>query len=129
MGADEPTITFSIDVPDLDRGVTFYTEGLGFVLRERTDGDSAVLAVDDVRIDLLIRPPGAPPVPDDPTGRHYDRHWTPIHLDLVVGDLDDALAQALAAGATLESGPRTIDGERLATCADPFGHGFCLIQG
>jgi Glyoxalase-like domain len=34
--------------------------------------------------------------------RHYQRHWTPVHLDIQVDDLKGALAQALEAGALLE---------------------------
>ena len=39
-----------------------------------------------------------------------------------------ALAQALAAGATLDSEPRTHVWGRIAVLADPFGSGFCLLQ-
>ena len=60
--------------------------------------------------------------------RRYERHWSPVHLDLVVDDLSDAIARAVEAGAVQEG--RTIDEAygRLAMFADPFGHGFCMIQ-
>ena len=60
--------------------------------------------------------------------RDYRRHWTPVHLDFVVADLDAALARAQRAGATLEGEPRSATWGRIATLADPFGHGLCLIQ-
>ncbi|MDZ3824625.1 MAG: VOC family protein, partial [Pseudoxanthomonas sp.] len=60
--------------------------------------------------------------------RDYSRHWTPVHLDIVVEDLDAALARALAAGARLERPVLEQRWGRLAPLADPFGHGFCLIQ-
>ncbi|WP_256662105.1 VOC family protein [Pseudomonas sp. F(2018)] len=60
--------------------------------------------------------------------RDYAAHWTPLHLDLVVADLDSALARALAAGARLERGPTDEAWGRLAGLRDPFGHGLCLLQ-
>ena len=39
-----------------------------------------------------------------------------------------ALARATAAGAKLEGDVRTANWGRIAVLADPFGHGFCLIE-
>jgi lactoylglutathione lyase len=60
--------------------------------------------------------------------RRYDRHWTSVHLDVVVEDLDAALARALAAGARAETNIRTAVWGKLVVLADPFGHGICPIQ-
>jgi lactoylglutathione lyase len=60
--------------------------------------------------------------------RRYDRHWSPVHLDVVVPDIAIALARALAAGAVAETAIRTAAWGRIVTLADPFGHGVCLIQ-
>ena len=60
--------------------------------------------------------------------RRYERHWTPLHLDVVVADVERALARAVAAGATAESAIREEPFGRFVTLADPFGHGFCLIE-
>jgi predicted enzyme related to lactoylglutathione lyase len=60
--------------------------------------------------------------------RDYARHWTPLHLDLVVSDLDAAITRALSAGAVLEEPPSHHRYGRLALLHDPFGHGFCLLQ-
>jgi hypothetical protein len=60
--------------------------------------------------------------------RHYDRHWTPVHFDVVVDDVDAALARALAAGALAETEIRTESWGRIVVVADPFGHGLCLIE-
>ena len=49
-------------------------------------------------------------------------------LDWVVDDIEAALVRAVAAGATLEQSVRERRGGRIAVLADPFGHGFCLIQ-
>ena len=45
----------------------------------------------------------AAPAVDQAPG--HARHWTPVHLDFVVDDLQAAVANAVAAGATLETGP------------------------
>jgi predicted enzyme related to lactoylglutathione lyase len=47
---------------------------------------------------------------------------------VVVDDVEAALTRALAAGAVLEQGVRTDAWGMIAMLADPFGHGFCLIQ-
>ena len=52
----------------------------------------------------------------------------PIHCDVVVDDLDVALARALDAGAAQEGAIRQADWGRIVTVADPFGHGWCLLQ-
>jgi predicted enzyme related to lactoylglutathione lyase len=51
-----------------------------------------------------------------------------VHLDFVVADLDAALERAERAGAAREGDVRTARWGRIATLADPFGHGFCLIE-
>jgi predicted enzyme related to lactoylglutathione lyase len=51
-----------------------------------------------------------------------------VHLDIVVSDIDQAVARAVSAGATLEQAVRSSSWGKLALLADPFGHGFCLVQ-
>ncbi|HDS0950960.1 TPA: hypothetical protein QDZ34_003472 [Stenotrophomonas maltophilia] len=65
---------------------------------------------------------------DDGDVRDYERHWTPLHLDWVVEDINVALSRAVAAGAVIERPVSERRWGRLAVLADPFGHGFCLIQ-
>jgi len=60
--------------------------------------------------------------------RDYRRHWTPVHLDLVVPDVEAATATAIAAGARLEGQIQSYVWGRLASISDPFGHGFCFLQ-
>ena len=78
---------------------------------------------------LLQKPAGtgASSAPAGPA-RYYSRHWTPVHLDIVVENLDAAVARALAAGAVQESDCIDWRGSRCITFSDPFGHGFCLIE-
>ena len=63
-----------------------------------------------------------------PDRRSYERHWTPVHLDVVVEDIDRALETALAAGAKVETPVRTAVWGKIAVLCDPFGNGFCLIE-
>ena len=51
-----------------------------------------------------------------------------MHLDLVVPQIEDAVARAQNAGAKLEREVRTHDWGRIAEMSDPFGNGFCLIE-
>jgi hypothetical protein len=48
-------------------------------------------------IDLLANPAGSVCCAGGTGRRDYRRYWTPVHLDFVVGDLDEAIAQARAA--------------------------------
>jgi len=49
-------------------------------------------------------------------------------LDFVVPEIQSAVVQARNAGARLEGEVRTHNWGRIAVMADPFGHGFCLIE-
>jgi catechol 2,3-dioxygenase-like lactoylglutathione lyase family enzyme len=118
-----------IDVDDLDRAVAFYERALGLVPVRRDGDEWAELAGAPCPIDLLAKPPGTAALPQGTRPlRAYDRHWTPVHLDFVVQDVEDAVARAVAAGATLERAAETHAWGRIAILADPFGHGFCLVE-
>ncbi len=60
--------------------------------------------------------------------RSYERHWTPVHLDFVVEDIDPAIQRAVSAGARIETPLSTHNWGKLALMVDPFGHGFCFVQ-
>ncbi|HEV8245403.1 MAG TPA: VOC family protein [Polyangiaceae bacterium] len=122
-------IRVCVDVDDLDRGIAFYCDVLGFRVGRRLGPDWAELLAGNTSIDLLGTPAGTRAAPTLPTvKRSFERHWTPVHLDFVVDDLDEAVAQALAAGATLDREVQARPYGRMANMADPFGHGFCLLQ-
>src|SRR5688572_28323146 len=116
-----------LDVPDLERAIQFYGEALGFVVRRRYTG-FAEIRKDAMTMLLLEKPAGTAVSPLTEDVRRYERHWCPIHLDFVVDDLDGMLCRALAAGATLEQPVAVANWGKLAVLADPFGHGFCLVQ-
>lgn len=119
----------NIDVPDLDRAIRFYQDGLGLRLsRKLFSGTVAEMAGVPSPIYLLAKPQGSAPGSFAAQPRAYSRHWTPVHLDFVVDDLDSAVTKAQRAGARLEAGPETFEWGRQATLSDPFGHGLCLIE-
>ena len=117
-----------IDVDNLQRAVDFYTRALGLrVGRRRRDAWAELLGA-NVAIDLLTQAQGTAPVSGKGMVREYARHWTPVHFDVVVPNLEAAMAQARAAGATLDREVQVREWGQMANMADPFGHGFCLIE-
>lgn len=121
-------VIVNIDVPALAPAIAFYTAALGLTLERLLDDDVAELAGAACPIYLLEKPAGSPPARGLSRTRDYARHWTPVHLDFVVDDLEAAAVRALAAGATRESEAIDWRGSRCITFSDPFGHGFCLIR-
>src|ERR1041385_6763912 len=91
-----------VDVEDLEKGVAFYRDGLGLTPGRRLGRLWAEMLGASSPIDLLGEPAGAKRNPGRESVRSYGRHWTPVHIDLVVEDLDAAVKRALAAGATLD---------------------------
>lgn len=121
-------ILVNIDVPDLAKGLAFYTQGLGLTVGRRLGPDIVELLGASSPIYLIAAPEGSGATVGGVPRRHYGRHWTPVHLDLVVMDLDAALARAQEAGAVAETPIRTASWGKIVTLADPFGNGFCLVQ-
>jgi len=117
----------NIDVDDLDKATGFYCAAFDLRVGRRFEGAAELLGA-SAPIYLLSKAPGTQPVPGSGDKRRYERHWTPVHLDFVVDDVEQARERAQAAGATLESGIESHAWGRLALLADPFGNGFCLLQ-
>jgi len=117
-----------IDVEDLERAIAFYRDALGLTVGRRLGAHWAEMLGASSPVDLLAEPAGTPASPRSAAVRDYQRHWTPVHLDSVVTDLDAAVRRAQAAGATLDREIQTKKWGRLAVLADPFGNGFCLLE-
>jgi lactoylglutathione lyase len=118
----------NIDVDDLDRATHFYVEALGLTIGRRFGGAAIELLGLEAPLYLLRKRGGSAPFAGAPTVREYGRHWTPVHLDLVVDDLEAAVQRAEAAGAHREGEISDHAWGRMALFGDPFGHGFCLLQ-
>ena len=124
----KPKVSINIDVADLEKGVAFYAAAVGLVPVRRL-GDFAVeLSGAQAPVFLLQKAPATPAFTGAAVGRDYARHWTPVHLDFLVDELDGAFHRAVNAGARAESPIETYPWGRMALLADPFGNGFCLIQ-
>jgi predicted enzyme related to lactoylglutathione lyase len=116
----------NIDVSDPDRAVAFYTDAFGLRVTRRFGAAAAELSGWPVRLYLLQKAEGSARAGE--SLRRYDRHWTPVHVDVVVDDIEAALSRALAAGTRAETEIRTEVWGKIVVLADPFGHGLCLIE-
>ena len=119
-------ILVNIDVPDLKAGVAFYTQAFGLAVRRRLGEQAAELSGWPVPVFVLEKAAGSAGAAG--SRRSYPRHWTPVHLDVVVVDFESAVSRAVAAGARVEQDVRTAVWGKIAVLADPFGHGLCLIE-
>lgn len=121
-------ILVNIDVPDLEAAIDFYSRAFGLALHRRLGATGAEMLGAPAPIYLLQKAAGTPAAGAVRQQRDYARHWTPVHLDVVVDDVDDAVARAVAAGARLEDPAVSHDWGRIAHLSDPFGHGICIMQ-
>jgi predicted enzyme related to lactoylglutathione lyase len=120
------TLLLNIDVPDVEAGVAFYTAAFDLKVGRRFGTGFVELLGWPAPVYLLAKDPGTVGAGGDL--RRYSRHWTPVHADIVVNNVDAAVARAVAAGAKLEAPAKDAAYGRIAMLADPFGHGFCLLQ-
>lgn len=119
----------NIDVPSVEAGITFYIAGLGFALKRRLfQRTVAEMVLGDSLIYLIQQAEGSKAVVGADLIRTYRRHWTPVHIDVIVDNLDLAVSSALKAGALLAGKPTDNAWGKQATLADPFGHGVCLLE-
>lgn len=121
-------ILVNIDVPELAPAIEFYCAALGLSLSRMLDDDVAELTGGSSVIYLLQNAEGSDPGRRLATPRRYSGHWTPVHLDFVVDDLEQAAERVTAAGGIRESECVEWRGSKCITFSDPFGHGFCLIE-
>src|SRR5690349_10145154 len=108
-----------IDVPELEAGVAFYTHGLGLTVGRRYQNAWVELLGGQSPIDLVTKEEFSGPYPGASRRRNFTRHWTPVHLDAVVEDIDVAVKRLTAAGAVLEQPIAERPWGRIAGLADP----------
>lgn len=123
-----PELLVNIDVDELEKGIGFYVRGLGLEPGRRLGPQAREMLGAACPIYLLANRGGTRPFAEAASRRDYGRHWTPVHLDFAVEDLEAAVDRALSAGGTLEGQVEERAWGRLARMADPFGNGFCLLQ-
>jgi predicted enzyme related to lactoylglutathione lyase len=118
----------NLDVDDLEKAVRFYSSAFGLKVG-RPFGDFGVeMLGSSAPIHLLLKAPRTLASNTTSQRRSYERHWTPVHLDFVVEEIESAVQKAVSVGAQLEKPIATYEWGRLALMADPFGHRFCFVQ-
>jgi predicted enzyme related to lactoylglutathione lyase len=112
-----------IDVDDVNRAVEFYGRGLGLtVVKQEPDWAQVTLGTQTFWI--MKVPAGV----QGPISRDYQRHWTPVHLDFAVDDIDEAVKRAVGAGGKLEGEIQHGPKGALANLVDPSGNGVDLVS-
>ncbi len=122
------TASISLDVPSLDDGTRFYGDVFGFERVADPVPGVRVLRLGGLDVCLLEKPAGSQPSPNTTERRRYERHWTPVHVDFHVHDLHAVMARVQNAGGRIEQVFENPEHGSAAFCADPFGHGFCLLE-
>jgi predicted enzyme related to lactoylglutathione lyase len=112
----------AIEAPDPGALARFYSELLGWPIGHEEPG-TAILAASQGSIYIVFQQatnyqaPVWPPV---------DGEQRPMmHFDFQVGDLDSAVAEAVALGATVAAHQPQ---ENVRVLLDPAGHPFCLCR-
>jgi predicted enzyme related to lactoylglutathione lyase len=118
----------NLDVDDLGKAIHFYSSAFELTVGRRFGTSGVEMLGSSAPIYLLVKAGGTPASDTTSQRRSYERHWTPVHLDFVVEDIESAVQKAIAVGARLEKPIATHKWGKLALMADPFGHGFCFVQ-
>jgi catechol 2,3-dioxygenase-like lactoylglutathione lyase family enzyme len=110
----------AVEAPDPAALARFYAELLGWPIGYEEPGTSVLAAPGGSTFLVMQQADGyEPPVWPPVDGRQRPM----LHMDFQVGDLDAAVADALALGASLASAqPR----DNVRVLIDPAGHPFCL---
>lgn len=118
-----------IDVDDMEKGIAFYRDALGLKPGRRLSAEWVEMLGAQSPIDLLVNPAGSACCAGaNAPQRDYRRHWTPVHLDFVVDDVEAVVAKVIAAGGRLDREIQDRIYGRMANVADPFGNGLCLLE-
>jgi len=119
-------VSISIDVSDMEKAILFYTKALG-CSELRIGEDTTKLSADNVSIFLLKKESKSNPLITGTASRNYERHWTPVHLDFNVSEIEKTVSLVKEFGG-INEGSESGDWGAVEFCSDPFGNGFCLCQ-
>src|SRR3954466_4747585 len=112
-----PKLLVNIDVDDTDRAVAFYTAAFDLRVGRRFGSAAVELLGAEAPMWLLKKESATAPFPAAAQTRDYARHWTPVHFDFAVDDINAAVARAVAAGAKLETDVQSHSWGRMAVLA------------
>ncbi len=82
-----PQVSICIDVADIKQGANFYVSALGCDIKNEKE-KSAELLAENVTIHLMEKEENSNPLIKGTSSRNYQRHWTPVHLDFAVTDIE-----------------------------------------
>ena len=110
----------AIEAPDPAALAKFYSELLGWPIGHQEPG-TAILAAPQGSLYIVLQQAHGYQAPVWPP---VDGEQRPMmHFDFQVGDLDSAVAEAVALGATVATAQPQ---ENVRVLLDPAGHPFCL---
>ncbi len=112
----------AIEAPDPGALARFYSELLGWPIGHEEPG-TAILAAPEGAIYIVFQEAAGYQAPVWPPADGAQRPM--MHFDFQVGDLDSAVAEAIALGATLAGHQLQ---EHVQVLLDPAGHPFCLCR-
>ena len=119
-------VSICIDVSDIKKATSFYTQVLGCRIKTEKE-NSTELEVDNSTVYLVEMAENSNPLIEGSDSRRYSRHWTPVHLDFHVTEIETSISLLRKFGGKLKS-RKSGDWGTAAFCADPFGNGFCMIK-
>lgn len=122
------TVHAYIEVTDLARGIEFYCGGLGLTHKRQLGPRWVELAGANLPFFLLANRPAVAELGTTKVTRDFGRHWTPVHLDFIVSNLDEVVGRLCGLGGTLDREIQIREYGRIGNMADPFGNGFDLIE-
>lgn len=112
----------AIEAPDPLALATFYSELLGWPIGHQEPG-TAIVAAPEGSIYIVFQEAAGYKAPVWPPEDGSQRPM--MHFDFQVGDLDAAVLEAVALGATLvQHQPQ----QNVRVLLDPAGHPFCLCR-
>jgi hypothetical protein len=96
------TVHAYIEVTDLQRGIEFYCGGLGLTQKRRLGPRWVELVGANLSIFSLADRPATAELGTKMVSRDFGRHWTPVHLDFIIPNLDEMAARLCRLGASLD---------------------------
>ena len=110
----------AIEAPDPSALATFYSQLLGWTIVHEEPGTAVIAAPDGPIYTVFQQAEGY----QHPVWPPQDGRQRPMmHFDFQVADLDEAVAEALALGATLSDHQPQAN---VRVLLDPAGHPFCV---
>lgn len=122
------SLIVNIDVDDLEKGTRFYMECFDLKIgRQFPEGWIELVGL-EAPIYLLEKDEKSKPFEGAKEHRNFQRHWTPVHMDIAVPNIEVAFAKAKKAGAIVETQIENKKWGKIAMFSDPFGNGFCILE-